>query len=81
MLYEVKSTDDQTFLAKITSDSDMNIKEHKILTILSSDSKNQTFFPKIYGGGTFVLPNSDHKLSFIIIEMLGKTLEYYLYNQ
>jgi hypothetical protein len=36
-------------LAKITEDQEMNFKEHSILMAL----KDQNFFPKIYGGGTF----------------------------
>jgi serine/threonine protein kinase len=57
-------------LAKITSDKEMNFKEHSILMAL----QGQSHFPVLYGGGTFNAQGADSK-SFLIMEQLGKNLD------
>jgi hypothetical protein len=54
----------------------MNFKEHQILTLLNQKG-GHPYFPAIYDGGTFEVAGLPTQ-SFIIIEMLGNNLEYYL---
>ena len=80
VIYIVKSLEsNEIFLVKIGEEANMNFKEHQILAILNKEP-GQTYFPKIHGGGTFELEGG-HQKSFIIIEMLGKTLQHYFFKR
>ena len=57
-------------MAKITTDQEMNFKEHSIMKSLSG----QKVCPEIYAGGMFHVQGQE-KISFIIMELLGANID------
>lgn len=57
-------------MAKITTDQEMNFKEHSIMKSLSG----QKVCPEVYAGGMFHVQGQE-KISFIIMELLGANID------
>ena len=74
-IFQANTQDGGVYLVKISEDSEMNKLEHQILCALQTI--DQKLFPKVYGGGSFILENGT-AFSFIILEKLGRTLASYL---
>jgi hypothetical protein len=67
-------------IVKFQNDQQMNEIEFYALRRLNMSSfKGTSVFPKLYGGGIINEGSDGQRLSYIVIELLGKTLEHYLH--